>query len=607
VPVKFDNSIISRIQQSTEIVDIVAEHVSLDKKGKEFVGICPFHQDTRPSMYVSPVKQIFKCFACGAGGDVFKFIQLRENLSFPEAVERLADRANITLERRERAQRPVSSDGEPQRYEAKYIAKANNWAMEIWQGNLRNEQVGLSARNYLSQRQISDESVKEWSIGFAVDGWNGLCDAAKVKKVPDRMMFEAGLAVSKETGRFYDKFRNRLMFPILDVTGRVIAFGGRTLGDDPAKYMNSPATALFDKSNAIYGLDRARHQIVSSGTAVVVEGYTDVIMCHQFGCRNVVATLGTSFTSGHARLLRRYAKRIVLVFDSDIAGMEAANRALEVCLSQQIDIKIAFVDEGKDPCDYLLSAGAEAFGQVVENAVDVMEFKWQSLIDGLEGSDNFTDKKAAMEDYLRMVALAMTGGKVDAIAKGLIVSKLSRIMGLNSKEINRELARFAERQRRSASYAVPNQRVVSVDLGKGFYARAQREVLEVLLNEPKLFTEIAGRVTVETFEVPILRQIAGALFGTLQEGERFSTVGLLGKLEAVECASVVLDLEESGQAKGNFEHRLRDAVEVIESHAEKGRVKQLKTELRDDDTDALRVLMERLGKNDKRNPGMRLD
>ena len=604
MPVKFDNNIISRIQQATDIVDVISEHLSLDKKGKEYVGVCPFHQDHRPSMYVSPVKQIFKCFACGAGGDAFKFIQLRENLSFPAAVERLADRAGIKLERIER-RAPASADGGGQGYEPKYLAKVNNWAKTLWTKNLQDDRAGLAAREYISERQISSESAAEWSLGFAIDGWSDLLDKGKADKVPGKLMLEAGLIVAGENNRFYDKFRNRLMFPIVDVTGRVVAFGGRTLGNDPAKYMNSPATELFDKSNALYGIDKARHEIVSTGTAVIVEGYTDVMMCHQFGCRNVVATLGTSFTNGHARMLRRYAKRIVLVFDNDVAGTEAANRAIEVCLSQQIDIKIAFVAEGKDPCDFLLSSGADAFKGLVENATDVMEFKWQRLVDGLEGSDNLTDRRSAMEDYLRTVATAMKGGHVDAIAKGLIVSKLSSIMGLKGQEINRELVRLAGRQNRgSSSYAVRNQKVVSVDLGKGYFARAQREILEVLLNEPKLFDKVSGRVVDEVFNVPILREIAGVLFTALAAGERLSMAQLLGRLESVECGPAVLELEEAGKAKGNFERRLKDALGAIDENNEKIRTDRLKAALNDDETEALRNLSANLGKGNRRNPGM---
>ena len=273
--VRFDNNTISRIQQSTDIVDIVSEHLSLTRKGKEFVGLCPFHQDNRPSMYVSPVKQIFKCFACSAGGDVFKFIQLRENISFPEAVERLAERAGIALERVEQSPQRHYEEGEYQEEERSAspadLAKVNDWAVRYWKKNLCDAEKGQNARQYLEQRGLTSETVEAWFLGLAYDSWDGLLSAARQRGISIELLESAGLVSRNNEGRIYDKFRNRLMFPIADATGRMIAFGGRTLGDDPAKYMNSPATALFDKSNSVFGLDKARHEIVSSGTAVVVE------------------------------------------------------------------------------------------------------------------------------------------------------------------------------------------------------------------------------------------------------------------------------------------------------------------------------------------------
>ena len=600
VSVKFDNSIISQIQQATDIVDVISEHLSLTKKGKEMVGLCPFHADHKPSLNVNPVKQIFKCFACGAGGDVFKFIQLRENVSFPDAVERLAQRAGIRLEPLKRERKQAGQD----EANPKYVAKANAWAQKLWQDNLHDKRKGAKARKYIEQRQISGESVKVWGLGFAGDSWDDLVGKAKAANISSKVLSDAGLTVAKEGGGVYDKFRNRLMFPIFDATGRVVGFGGRTLGTEDAKYINSPTTVLFDKSNSVYGLDKGRHEIVSSGTAIVVEGYTDVIMAHQFGCANVVATLGTSFTGGHARLLRRYAKRIVLVFDSDTAGIEAANRALEVCLAERIDIKLASVPGAKDPCEFLLTAGAEAFGQVVADAVDVMKFKWQRLVDGLGGSDNFADKRAAIEEYLRNVAAAIRSGRLDPIAKGLIVNKLSGIIGLSGNQINRELARLTARLSRSTGFAVQNQKVISVDLGDGFFAKAQREILEVLLNEPKLFEGVSGRITDEQFDVPVLRQIAKVLFESVEKSEGTTLTKLLSRLESVEAGSAIVRLFQAGQEKANFAQRLEQALNVVEGHRENVQRERMKAALTDDDTESLQKISQILGKTNRRNPGM---
>jgi DNA primase len=606
VAVKFDNNLIGRIQQANDITDVVSEHLSLQKKGKELVGLCPFHEDHRPSLYVNPIKQIFKCFACGVGGDVFKFVQLRENLTFPEAVERLGKRVGIEVERTRPTGKQKPADSEPNEVDAKEIAELNSWAQKFWQNNLSDKQKGAEARNYIKQRHISDKSVKQWSLGLALEEWTGLLTASKIAGISEKLLIACGLAVVKDGGRCYDKFRNRLMFPITDVTGRVIGFGGRTLGNDSAKYMNSPMTVLFDKSNSLYGLDKARHEIVSSGTAIVVEGYTDVIMAHQFGCKNVVATLGTSFTAGHARILRRYAKRIVLVFDNDIAGIEAANRALEVCLAQRVDIKLAFVSENKDPCDFLLMAGKEGFDEIVKSAVDVMEFKWQRLLDGLNDSDNITDRRSATEEFLRSVAIAIRGGKLDAIAKGLIVNKLSGIIGLSSGQINRELVRLTSQLGRMAGYSVENRKVVSINLGEGTFTKAQREILEVLLNEPQLFNEIKD-IKAHDFDVPVLSEVANVLFDCLENGQQISLAGLLRNIESEETGSAVIRLSEAGGKKGNNRQRLQDALEVMRIHLENSRKDEIKARLNDDDTEALREIAEILtgrGKKNQRNPGM---
>jgi DNA primase len=598
---KFDSSLISRVQQATDIVEIISEHLSLTKKGKEMVGLCPFHADHKPSMYVNPAKQIFKCFACGAGGDVIKFIQLRENLSFAQAIGRLAERAGIKLE-------PMQTDsGRGQEGpDPSQLARVNAWVQKFWTANLKNDQKGRTAREYIEQRKITEESVQMWLLGYATESWDELTNAAKAAGISQKMLVEAGLGVVKNTG-CYDKFRNRLMFPIVDATERVIGFGGRTLGDDPAKYMNSPATVLFDKSNCLYGLDKARHEIVATGTAVVVEGYTDVIMGHQFGCKNLVAALGTSFTAGHARILRRYAKRIVLVFDSDIAGAAAANRALEVCLAGQIDIKLTFAPDGKDPCDFILTEGKEAFAQLVADSVDVMEYKWKRLTDGLDGSDNITDKRTAIQEFIYSVGTAVKSGRLDDLATGLIVTKLSGMIGVSKEQINRQLTRRAANVHSGAALAVENQKVVSVDIGEGFLARAQQQILEVLLNEPELFNKIAGEITIEQFDVPLLREIAGPLFEFLVSGSCPEITELLGRIESVEVAKAVMDLAETGRIKrekSDSAKTLKEAVDVLKARAsgwEKGRIID---GLTDDDTEKLRQINKLLIRKNPRNPGM---
>lgn len=554
----FDHAVVSRVQQANDIVDVVAEHVNLKRKGREMVGLCPFHEDHRPSMSVSPSKQIFKCFACGAGGDVLKFVQMRENLSFPQAVERLAERAGIALESRRSAapsRRDSGSDIDPN-----MLARLNAWAMKFFKQSLDDPARGQVARDYLASRRISPESIDQWNLGAAPNGADALSKAAAGQKIPTALLQQGGLT----TGGGQDKFVHRLMFPIMDATGRCIGFGGRTLGDVGAKYINSPATPLFDKSNTLYGLDRARHRIVETGTAVVVEGYTDVIMAHQFGCTNVVATLGTSFTTGHGRILRRYAKRVVLVYDSDVAGMEAANRALEVCLSQRLDIKLGFVPEGKDPCDFLLVAGKEAFDRIVEGATDVLQFKWDRLQRAFEGDDSLANRRTVLNEFLQAVATGLAANNIPVLDSGLIVNKLSKIIGLTPREINADLSRRMGRVARTTQSDEGRRGGDEpTDWGEGVHAAAQREVLEVLLNEPGLFRRCRNELSESLFNVPALQQVAVVLLDALRSDSDFGFSSLLARIESVSLAERMVALQTAGEQKGNYVARLADAVNVL--------------------------------------------
>jgi len=567
MPGMFDYAAITRVQQANDIVDVVSEHVSLKGKGREMVGLCPFHEDHTPSMNVSPTKQIFKCFACGAGGDVLKFVQMRENLTFPQAVERLAERAGISLEpvKRMRSQTPSqATDVDPN-----MLARLNAWATEFFQRALNDPQKGATARDYLASRQISPESIAKWRLGAGPNASDALANAAAARKIPPRLLPQGGLSTA--TGQ--DRFVNRLMFPISDVTGRIIGFGGRTLSDAGAKYINSPATPLFDKSNTLYGLEQARHNIVATGTVVVVEGYTDVIMAHQFGCTNVVATLGTSFTTGHGRILRRYAKRVVLVFDSDTAGREAANRALEVCLSQRLDIKLGSVPEGKDPCDFLLAAGKEAFDRVVEQATDVLQFKWDRLAEAFKSDDSLASRRTVLNEFLQAIATGLASNNLSVIDSGLIVNRLSKIIGLTARQINADLTRRMGRVSRTGQRGADGEgSVKAIDWGQGLYAAAQREILEVLINEPGLFHRTDQEISESLFDVPVLREAAHALLDALGSDDDFSLNSVLARTESVPVAECLVELQRVGEGKGNYHSRLTDALEVLSRCQERSKV-----------------------------------
>jgi DNA primase len=594
----FDTVLISRIQQANDIVDVIGEHLALKRKGREMVGLCPFHDDHRPSFNVNPSKQIFKCFACGAGGDVVKFIQMRENLSFPQALQRLADRAGIKIE----PLRPKGSSIEHREsgieVDPNELARVNAWAAKYFAANLAHPEKGKDAREYVVERKLSDDSVKNWQIGLALGADSDLLAAARRAKIPDRLLAGAGLVVGSGLS-MADKFVNRLMFTISDVTGRVIGFGGRTLiGGDEAKYINSPTTVLFDKSNALFGIDHARHQMVSSDTAIVVEGYTDCIMAHQLGVTNVVATLGTSFTAGHARILRRYAKKVVLLFDSDTAGLEAANRALGVALGSRVDIAITSVPEGKDPCDFLLAKGKELFEQLIENATDVFKFKWDRLVSNLGTQSTIAGKKQAVDEYLDAIATAISAGNLSHIERGLYINRISSIMAIDAKDINAELNR---RIGRTKTVSQIESRQPSLDLGEGLSANAQREIIEVMLTEPKLFADVKKSISPEDFDVPAFQLIAEALFHVLAERSDAALQDICGCVEDARLAGLVTDLEHEGAKKGNFRRRLDDALNALE-HDRRQKSRQVVKP--GDERELIRHVCENTPKQNQRNVGM---
>ena len=590
---KWDDNLISRIQQANDIVEVVSEYMSLDKRGKEFIGLCPFHTDHRPSMYVSPVKQIFKCFACGAGGDVLKFVQMKENLTFVQTVERLARRAGIALP----AFKPQHQGEKKGTLDADTLAKINAWVTKHWVANLWHETKGAAARQYLAQRKLTEETARKWGLGFALDDWSDLCQKAAQDKISEKALVEAGLAVRREeSGGCYDKFRNRLMFPIADVTGRVVGFGGRTLGQDPAKYMNSPATVLFDKSQQLYGLRQARDSIVKAGRAVVVEGYMDVLMAHQHGVSTVVAALGTSLTPEHAKVLRRFAERIVLIFDSDTAGRAAANRALEVCLTGRVDVRLAFVSAGKDPCDYVSEAGPEAFEAVIESAEDVLSFKWKHFAEELAGQDSLAKRTEAVQQFLKTVAMAVQAGRVDSLSLAMLVGKLSGLLGAPKSRIDEELQKLLKQRPSAEPKKEPSGQAVEIaSEPESAVSAARREILEVLVCEPGLYATVFGRIKVEDFGLQgPLREIAEVVLPFLDAGDEPQLARLYGHIESPQTAILLTEIFSVGSGKGNGSVRLEDSLRVLERERHRQDIEVHKGCLTDEATEALRQIDGRL-------------
>lgn len=427
----------ARVKDASPIERVVGDVVALKPKGRELVGLCPFHEDRRPSMNVIPSKQIFHCFVCQTGGDVFSFVQKYHNMEFREALEYLAERANITLSpwKPERGGTPVVA-GQPTRAE---ILRASALATEYFRKILQHPQHGAAAREVIAKRGISDWAVEEFALGASAERWDGLEVSIRAANLELAPFLHAGLFKKREGGDgVYDTFRNRLMFPIQDKTGRVVAFGARKIKEeDEPKYLNSPETIFFNKSATLYALPQARQTIQKTKRVVVVEGYMDVIACHQAGVRNVVATLGTALTREHARELRLIADEVVLLFDGDDAGQRAADRAFDVFFHESIDVAIATlasVTDAKDPDELLKREGGKpVLERAIQHATPLLEYHYQRLRTSLKGAGPAAIERAIRADLQRLAQLGLD--TAEPTRRQLIIQRLNQITGLDAGSI----------------------------------------------------------------------------------------------------------------------------------------------------------------------------
>ena len=367
---------LEQIRQASDIVDVIGGSLPLKRAGANFVALCPFHKEKSPSFNVNPHKQIFHCFGCHKGGDVFRFVQEYENLSFPEAIRRLAERAGIVLEF---DQNPAQDQT---RHLKETLLQIHEQIAQRWQNALTNEASGQIARDYLAKRGVSVEGVKLFRLGFAPEAWDDTVNWAKSKGYDLATVEQGGLIVRKEgTERHYDRFRGRLMFPICDEQGRVIGFSGRVLDAEAkaAKYVNSPETPIFTKGKVMFGLDKSKRALLDANSVVVCEGQLDLIACYMAGVHNIVAPQGTAFTSEHARILKRYVEEIVLCFDSDAAGQNAAIRVLDDLLASGLAIRVATVPAPHDPDSFIKERGGEAFKELIAHAEGFFDFHLKHL------------------------------------------------------------------------------------------------------------------------------------------------------------------------------------------------------------------------------------
>jgi len=550
---RYAEQFVQQVAQATDIVELIGQYVALKKRGKEFVGLCPFHDDHAPSLNVSPAKQIYKCFACGAGGGVYQFVMAYEKLTFPEAVRSLAERAGIPL--------PQEVRGRPQGegLSKAELAECTTFAARFYREQL-NGPAGRQALQYARDRQLTDESIRRFGLGYAPDAWDGLLNAGREKGFSERILLAAGLAVRRESGSgCYDRLRDRLVFPILDTNKRVVALAGRALSDEQTpKYLNTNETILFDKSSTLYALNWAREGISAAGRAIVVEGYLDALIPLQMGVTNVVASMGTSLTDGQARMLSRYAREVLLLFDADAAGAAAAERALELFLAQRLHVRVATIPAGKDPCDLCLTEGVEEFRRRIDEAPDALQYIWSRRRQEYErAGGNLAQQRRVIDDFLRLIVSSSAYGAIDPVRRGQLLQHIGQMLRLPASDLEREARRLRRSvprsaQRPQAEDAAPRQPE----------ALGQRRVLEVLLNREDLWETARERIGPDDFADPEFQAIARHVWKLGAAGS-FTCEQLLSSEEMSEHGRLLAELITSGQKRGNHERTLSEAIEHI--------------------------------------------
>lgn len=391
---RYPQTFIDDLKRQADIVRVVQDYVQLKKKGTNWMACCPFHKEKTPSFSVSPVKEIFYCFGCHKGGSVFNFVMEMERVSFPEAIKLVAEKSGVLL--------PVMVDDsrfQARRLESEEVIELNKWALEWWEQQLESSAEGRIARDYLEGREITEETRKTFRLGYAPDSFHALSGYLRQKGAAQDQIDRSGLVAKKEEGRSYDRFRGRLIFPVMDIQGKPIAFGGRTLKNEDAKYINSPETAAYIKGRNLFGLNLTRDEIRRGGFVILVEGFLDLIVPYQFGIRNVAASLGTALTPDQVKLLGRFARKVVVNYDGDQAGVQAAKKAIEILLAEDLEVKILVLPDGADPDEFLRKSGVSEYHRRRGEAQPHIQFVIDQAVRDRKLS-NPVDKEAAIDEVL---------------------------------------------------------------------------------------------------------------------------------------------------------------------------------------------------------------
>jgi DNA primase len=543
---------LEQIRAASDIVDIIGGYIPLKRAGANFTALCPFHKEKSPSFNVNPHKQIFHCFGCHKGGDVFTFVKDYENIGFLDAVRRLAERAKI----------PLEFDQNPAAQESRHIKdqllQIHEQIAQRWQNCLANEAAGQLARDYLKKRGVGEDAIKLFRIGAAPEAWDDTVNWAKSKGHPLELVEKAGLIIRKEeTGNYYDRFRGRLMFPICDEQGRVIGFSGRILtGDEKtAKYVNSPETPIFTKSKIFFGLDKSKRAILDAGFAIVCEGQLDLIACFMAGVQNIIAPQGTAFTEQHARILKRYVDEVVLCFDSDNAGQNAAVRALDSLLASGMAVRVAVVPAPHDPDSFIKEHGGVAFQNLIHGAEGFFDYYLNRLCTTNEVN---TDKGRLAVLHAMAEAILKTGNSVlvDTYAQ-----KTALRLGVSPDAVRAEFKKIA-RAKPAAPAAEPADELPSEEPAAELPPPSPQEhwLLKILMLDDKAAAWLAFRLDLNWLQHPIVRDIISRRLALQAEGGWQGVAAFLGGCQDEAARSLITAAIANDRQIPNAPQQLADIV-----------------------------------------------
>lgn len=477
---RISEEIIQKVKEENDIVDVISETVNLKRSGRNYIGLCPFHNDKSPSLSVSPDKQIYKCFSCGEAGNVITFVMKQKNYNFIEAIKSLAERANIVLQIENSKQSAVSKKKD-------ILYKINVEAARYYFKNLT---VNNVAKEYFSNRGIKNSTIRKFGLGYAKEGWTNIIYYLKRQGYNDNQLIDAGLVIKNENkGTIYDRFRNRVMFPVFDIRGKVIGFGGRVFDDSKPKYLNSPETLVFHKGVNLYGLNFAVKDGINDRTLIIVEGYMDCISLHQYGITNAIASLGTALTVNQARLIKRHADKVVISYDADIAGQKATLRGLDILKGSGLDVRVLLIPQGKDPDEFVRLNGKEAFLKLVYSAISLIEYRLKRAAEGIDFNNNEMVIK-----YVKRTAEIFAN--VDSVEKDIYIKKIAEDTGLREQSIY-DLINKVNISKENQNVNKKEENRTELYLEPAF-SKAEKAILKLMLND-EYYNLIIKNITEEDF------------------------------------------------------------------------------------------------------------